>query len=278
MIEVLAGSDLSLKYIGKSEDIKRRRREHYRYLKNCKHENPRLQNFYNKYGKEALKFTHFMKCTINELNSWEKFFIKYFNSKNNGFNMTDGGDNPPIKTRRCVFKNILTDEIVEFDSIKEFQSKYGCPSASSVLNGRKSYTGEWYDPRREKPEFYSLVNEKGLEYKFLNASEFARKHGMKRNGVKKLIAGDVRFYKGWRLATSETRNKPFNIKDYPHPLMKKCELRNIKTGEIISCESQSEFILKYNLSEDSVTKLIYGRKKKIGCWENPNEPFKKDVK
>lgn len=43
-------------YIGSSENLERRRREHFRELKSNRHANKKLQHSYNKYGKDNFKF------------------------------------------------------------------------------------------------------------------------------------------------------------------------------------------------------------------------------
>lgn len=43
-------------YIGSSNNLHRRRREHYRRLSNGKHESPRLQNAWSKYGAKNFNF------------------------------------------------------------------------------------------------------------------------------------------------------------------------------------------------------------------------------
>jgi len=40
-------------YVGQSQRVKKRLREHFRLLSSNKHPNPRLQNSYNKYGSDS---------------------------------------------------------------------------------------------------------------------------------------------------------------------------------------------------------------------------------
>lgn len=63
--------------------------------KNClnqnKHENKHLQNSWNKYGSENFQFEIIEKCSIADLDNRERFWIAYYNSLENGYNLCEGG-------------------------------------------------------------------------------------------------------------------------------------------------------------------------------------------
>jgi group I intron endonuclease len=91
------------KYIGKSKNINNRFRYHKRKLKNNIHENSHLQNSWNKYGSDCFLFYVIEECDELVLSEKEKSYIIHFNSKNNGYNLTDGGEgvlNPCSETRK----------------------------------------------------------------------------------------------------------------------------------------------------------------------------------
>lgn len=77
-------------YIGQSINIKQRCGAHFSNLKNNRHDNIRLQRAYNKYGKDNFIFEIIEECNTN-LDDVEKYWICYFDSFNNGFNLTEGG-------------------------------------------------------------------------------------------------------------------------------------------------------------------------------------------
>lgn len=62
-------------YIGSAMHINERRTNHLRRLKNNGHENGRLQNHYNKYGKDDLVFTIIEPCFPELLLIREQFYI-----------------------------------------------------------------------------------------------------------------------------------------------------------------------------------------------------------
>lgn len=97
------------KYIGYSIDIKRRWQTHKRDLKNNKHENEHLQNAYNLYGESNFIYEIVELCSIDEIKEREMYWIKHYDSKKNGYNMSDGGDgilNPTKDVREKISKKL----------------------------------------------------------------------------------------------------------------------------------------------------------------------------
>ena len=79
-------------YIGLSVDIEDRWYEHRRDLNAQKHKNRHLQRAWNKYGEDNFIFEIIIECSEEELRDKEKFYINYYDSYHNGYNMTLGGD------------------------------------------------------------------------------------------------------------------------------------------------------------------------------------------
>ena len=88
-------------YIGQTIDLQRRKNQHFGALSNNNHTNKKLQNAYNLFGKDNFEFTYwsFDNITKEQLNELEIEYIKKYNSYENGFNLTPGGDNPPLLQR-----------------------------------------------------------------------------------------------------------------------------------------------------------------------------------
>jgi len=80
-------------YIGQTNDIKKRRREHKWYLENNQHFNIHLQNSWNKYGSENFIFKLIEKCSENELNKKEIFYMGKYSETTELYNLKDGGSN-----------------------------------------------------------------------------------------------------------------------------------------------------------------------------------------
>jgi hypothetical protein len=70
-------------YVGSAVNIRARWKEHKQDLKNKIHHSPKLQNHYNKYGKNDLVYSILLGCNKDELISNEQFFLDslkpYFN-------------------------------------------------------------------------------------------------------------------------------------------------------------------------------------------------------
>lgn len=78
-------------YVGQTNNLTKRE-ECWKCLK-AKYSNPYLDNARKKYGLENFSLLILKKCdSQEELDRWEKHYIKIFNTLNpNGYNMTEGG-------------------------------------------------------------------------------------------------------------------------------------------------------------------------------------------
>ena len=65
---------------------------HKALLRNNKHDNPYLQNAWNKYGEQNFEFIVIEDCNIDKLNEREMYWIKYYKDKNLAYNIHNGGD------------------------------------------------------------------------------------------------------------------------------------------------------------------------------------------
>jgi len=62
-------------YIGSAKNWKDREYSHFRALRNNNHSNARLQNAYNKYGKDNFEFVVLESCRVLDRNIREQFWI-----------------------------------------------------------------------------------------------------------------------------------------------------------------------------------------------------------
>lgn len=100
-------------YIGKTNNFNKRKIQHF--PKNNNYENKKAKILYSaikKYGQNNFE----MKIIEKVSNNWEereKFWIAKFNSKiPNGYNMTDGGDNPPVHSGETHHFAVLKEKEV----------------------------------------------------------------------------------------------------------------------------------------------------------------------
>lgn len=91
-------------YIGQSKNIRNR---WYRHRKEHKYRKSNIYASMRKHGFEKFRFGILLKCNIDELNKWEKFYITIFDSVQNGYNLTYGGDSciMSIETRNKISKS-----------------------------------------------------------------------------------------------------------------------------------------------------------------------------
>lgn len=82
------------KYIGQSCDIYSRWYNHKYCLNNNKHENDYLQKSWNKYGEKNFTFTIIEKCSTDEIDNKEIFYIIELKTMLdiNGYNLDSGGN------------------------------------------------------------------------------------------------------------------------------------------------------------------------------------------
>lgn len=80
-------------YIGQAKDIRKRLRQHFEYLNanDYRRENCSLINAWIKYNGDCFKYEILEYCLESELNDKEIYWINYFDSYNNGYNQTHGG-------------------------------------------------------------------------------------------------------------------------------------------------------------------------------------------
>lgn len=80
-------------YIGQSIDIEKRWKQHISDAKNSNRKKcPYFHKALIKYGIENFKFEILEECLIDKLNEREIYWIKFYNSYENGYNLTPGGN------------------------------------------------------------------------------------------------------------------------------------------------------------------------------------------
>ena len=79
------------KYIGQSVDIRNRWMEHKNKLNKNSHINEKLQNAWNKYGQDHFSFYVLKLLDVEDLDTFEKYYINLYDSYKNGYNKDLGG-------------------------------------------------------------------------------------------------------------------------------------------------------------------------------------------
>lgn len=129
-------------YIGQSNNIKRRFKEH-----RSKGEKSRIpvDIVIKKEGKDNFTYEIIEECSVKELNEREKYWINYYNSTKNGYNCSVGGDQQSIGENNG--RAILTEKEVMLirkaynnherrkDVYKNFNDKISFHTFSRIWDG-----------------------------------------------------------------------------------------------------------------------------------------------
>ena len=207
-------------YIGQTSDYKRRFIEH-KALGYGQEKNKVLYLAFQKYGINNFNFEIIAYC--EDYNEKEKFYIAKYNSFENGYNMTSGGENPPInKGENSPFniydisiilriKQLLKENIIEQKDIAE---QIGC-NISTIH--RINYGLLWKEENQKYPirpsKHLELVTIEKIQYELLNTNKTQKQIGNDYNVARTTITAI-------NLGTNHY-NKEFN-----YPLRKNKKLKD----------------------------------------------------
>ena len=128
-------------YIGQSVSIKRRWTTHQRELARGIHYNQYLQNAYNKYGKDSFTYEILELCPKEKLNERERFYVKIFDSFENGYNCDLGGHNTsgianPMAGKSGVESPRYIDNVYQLAPTGEIVAEFESANlAAKAING-----------------------------------------------------------------------------------------------------------------------------------------------
>jgi len=210
-------------YIGQAEDIYKRITG---YLCNFRTKKPNGKSYKliahaKKYGIRDLNFSVIILCNKIELNFWEKFWIKSLGSLEYGFNLTAGGENIFERhKKRCILKNIITGEIVDFPSIKEFCKSQKWDESSGVgelLRGGYKRWKDWILPETDILDVirtYIFLDPNGNKVITNSLNRLAKQNGLSQGNLRMVYTEKRPFHKGWRKYKKELDGIPFQEKTY----------------------------------------------------------------
>jgi group I intron endonuclease len=136
-------------YIGQSKNIKKRWDAHKRTAFNKtdhSYNNP-LYKAIRKYGIDNFTFEIIEECLISELNEKEKYWIKYYNTFFNGYNLTLGGDSSGIYINKEKIIGIIKDLETTDINHKDIAQKWNI--SQEMVQGIN--TGRYWKQDREYP-------------------------------------------------------------------------------------------------------------------------------
>lgn len=136
-------------YIGQSRNIEKRWNRHKSTILNQNdhnYENP-LYRAIRKYGIENFQFSILEKCSIEELNQKEIYWINFYNSFFNGYNLTFGGDGSGNHLNKDKIIGIIKDLETTSLTQKNIANKWDI--SEEMVQGIN--TGRYWKHDREYP-------------------------------------------------------------------------------------------------------------------------------
>ena len=175
-------------YIGQTiQDFEKRWKSHISALNRGNHDNEYLQRSWNKYGEDAFKFKAIHYCDeLDILNDLEKYYIKKYDTYNNGFNMTEGGD---------YFLNEIPEEI----------RKKRLENLKKVNRERSDYTEHQI---AKVKEMLSVLENNPISIKKIS----------KLTGVRENIIYSIKNLDSWIDVRSDLNEKTVTIEEQPAPI------------------------------------------------------------
>jgi group I intron endonuclease len=198
-------------YIGFDSKWPNRKKSHKR--ESQKNNNIKFYNAIKKYGWSNFKWEVIYNSKDGDhcLNVMESYFIKEYDSLENGYNMTSGGNRGPIlfgnsngmfgKTHTETVKLELADKARKTFGGKSYEELYGLEKSIQLKkmrseNGRNKNNSGKNNPRFDKKEylFYNVnsgVCVKSTRYDFYNT------YKINKGGVSEMINRGIT-YNGWK--------------------------------------------------------------------------------
>lgn len=191
-------------YIGKTTSaIEKRYKEH---IKQSKYNNKyHLYRAMNKYGLEHFHIEEIEECLSDKLSEREKYWIKYYDSFKNGYNMTMGGDGNLIYNYKEIANKFL-----ELKNEKKTAIFFEC-SPSIVQKACVEYNIEI--PKGSTKEFWESKEGQIKKEKLSNYMKNRSKKPVSEEARRKMSLSKKEWYKNnasksiGRKASLETRKK-----------------------------------------------------------------------
>ena len=177
----------NLIYVGQARDIKTRWRNHrtdYLGRNTVDYNNPLYKDM-RLYGLNNFSFEILEECLVSELDKKEKYWISYYDSFNNGYNRTEGGQNAPhaIKMTDEIFNNIVNDLKNTLDNSDIIGARYNVSGRTiRAINSGASWRKDYliYPIRPSLIDINRREKERKKEEKELEKQEklLTRPHGV----------------------------------------------------------------------------------------------------
>lgn len=267
IIEALKGKSIGKIYVGQSKSsLDNRKKEHLYELGKHKHKNLKLQNYYNKYGKNSLNFKVLVNCPINELNFWEKWWIKCFDAKCNGFNATNGGDTSESFSKEITLKNTQTGELVTYPSHSSFcenNKNIGMGGINKLLKRKKECINNIWTLPESCIEYkcFKVIDPMGKVLVGSSKFDISIKYNINNDFLNMvfncLYKRKYNHYLGWRKYSDKIVGIPhkFELYSFISPI-----------GELFKTNCLKELCTKFNLKQSNMSHVWSGDRPTCKGW------------
>lgn len=255
-----------MKYIGSSNNLRKRSKDHLRDLSNNKHFNPHLQNSWNKYGEDNFKFYVLELADPESLTETEQSWINKFdsdclyNTAPVANSMLGFRRSEETKDKDAVEYKLTSPsgEIFEGRNVKKFCLEHDlnprliCMVMKEKRYHHKGWTLNGLDLTKTQAKQVKLINPNGELVERVGTSKFCKEFGLDETSVCLLLSGKINVYKDWTLPGSGV----------------KLTIKLISpTGEIVERKSQLEFVKEFELSAGRLSQVINGQRETHKGWK-----------
>lgn len=264
-------------YIGQSKNPQNRFKQHINDEKDSV-----IHNAIKKYGEDNFSF-EIIEGPIENYNEREKYWIKLYNSYEEGYNMTYGGEEPPIikGEKSCLSKfsnelilslqlDLINTDINYFELSKKYNINVNY--ITEINCGKTRNNPQFVYPLRKsdniaktKDSVMNIINE--LLYTTKSVEQLARDFQIDSLTI-------------YRINLGKQKNCPKNIE---YPIRNKGEriskkmLSNIIKDLLDNKLKFKEIEKKYNLSKSTINRINQGKQYKKDNFNYPLRPSNKRV-
>ena len=176
-------------YIGQSIHIEKRWEDH-KYYSSKQH--TAIQSAFKKYGISNFSFEIIEECPKDKLDEREIYWIEFYDSYNNGYNLTKGG-----MSKIKLDYELIVSTYQELGSIHATHKKLGITRDS--VRKALEYFDIYYNKERSAPIAVIMIDKKTGEElkKFTSIKDAAAYVGVSDSAIRKHLAGKMKSSGGY---------------------------------------------------------------------------------
>ena len=241
-------------YIGQSIHIEQRWEEHLYQSSGCS----LLKYALHKYGKDNFSFEVIEECNQEELNEKEQYWIKYYDTFYNGYNLTLGGGGALKYNIEAIY-----EEYQKVKSIKKTADNIGC-SISTARKVLHEYGINLHEQSDSKP--IEKIDPKTLKVikKYLSIADAARDMNVSSSSISMALSNKHKSSAGfyWKFEGEDKKFDEVKVKQWKYKVQQLAYNKDIVINEFESMADAAEFLGKDRKNGGSqITAVCNGKKK-----------------